>query len=76
MEHTEKVRDLQIYAQNDMSLWATGKQTYWAMRPSWDHDVLVATVEDFAAAAGYTDFGEIGEGDGDETVTLVIAYGR
>jgi hypothetical protein len=62
---TETLNDLARYDSIGLYLWATPGATrpYWASNASFKYDTIVATVNDFAGAAGYDDgFGFEDEG--------------
>ena len=56
---TETLNDLARYDFNGLKLYGTpgAHKPYWASQPGFMYDEVVATVNDFAQAAGYDDFG-------------------
>lgn len=56
---TETLNDLARYDSNGLRLWATpgASEPYWSNNASFMYDEVVATVSDFAEAAGYDKFG-------------------
>jgi hypothetical protein len=56
---TETLNDLARYDSNGLKLYGTpgAHKPYWSNNASFMYDEVVATVSDFAQAAGYDDFG-------------------
>jgi hypothetical protein len=54
MKVTATLERLAAHQSNGASLYSNGISTYWANRASFIDDYVVATVEDFLEAAGYS----------------------
>jgi hypothetical protein len=78
---TETLNDLARYDSNGFKLYATpgASKPYWSNNASFMYDEVVATVSDFAQAAGYDDFGfedadmqEYLEAEGETKVSIEV----
>jgi hypothetical protein len=79
---TETLEFLARVDSNGLRLYATpgSNKPYWASTPSFMYDVCVATVSDFATAAGFDTFGfysaemqEYIAVEGEETYSITVA---
>lgn len=80
MKVTESIRDLYVYDTGGMKLWQTpgSGSAYWAARPQWQDDYVIARPEDFATAQGWTDFGwedmEDDDLEWDDKITIELKW--
>jgi hypothetical protein len=70
---TATLNELARYDSNGLKLYGTpgAAAPYWSNNASFMYDEVVATVSDFAQAAGYDDFG-FEDAEGETTVSIEV----